>query len=79
MAGKINKTTKLEDLRGLYRAAFEEWALQVGRLDRVRESAAESGVLEEAQGRTTAAEAGYRDTRNRLAEEMTRRAVPFLS
>jgi hypothetical protein len=66
----MTEPKQTEDLQALYRTAFDEWALQVGRLDRIRGSAPEEGVLEEAQRRTVAAEASYRDLRNRLTEEM---------
>lgn len=66
----MKKLNRLEDLRSLYRSAFGEWASQTGRLHKIRDSAQESGGLEEAQERTTEAEAAYRDVRNRLVEEM---------
>ena len=66
----MNKPEQLEDLRALYRAGFQAWASQVGYLDQIQKSVPESGVLQDAQCRTIAAEAGYREVRNRLAEEM---------
>ena len=65
-----NKLTQLEDLRALYRSTFEEWALRVGRVDQMHESAQEVDGLTEARVRATEAEVGYRDVRNRLVEVM---------
>jgi len=66
----MNKFNRLEDLRSLYRSKFEEWASQVGQLDEIRDSAQEGHGFGEARQRTAQAEAGYRDVRNRLLEEM---------
>ncbi len=63
--------TQLEDLRSLYRSAFDEWASQVRRLGDIRDSVQENATLEQAQDHlTTSAEAHYRDARNRLAAVM---------
>ena len=66
----MNENKPLEDLRALYRAAFEDWTLQAGRLERLRDSAPNDSVLGDAQRRTAQAETGYREVRNRLADEM---------
>ena len=62
--------TELEDLRTLYRAAFDEWATQVRHLGSVRDSGPEGSVLAAAKFSATSAETHYREVRNRLSEEM---------
>jgi hypothetical protein len=66
----MHEPIHLEDLRALYRAAFEEWASSAGRLEQVRDSVLQDRVLEDAQFRTAEAETSYREVRNRLADEM---------
>lgn len=61
--------SKAECLRVHYREAFEQWALQVSRLQAAVESASPLGVSE-AEERVTAAEFAYRDSRDRLTNEM---------
>lgn len=59
----------LKDLRANYKGAFEEWALQVGHLQTVKQSGS-SLAIEEAEERVSTAEAAYLHTRNRLAKRM---------
>jgi hypothetical protein len=66
----MNRLKQLEELWSLYRTAFGEWASQVGRLDVIRRTAPESGVLEGERCRVAAAETRYREIRNRLVDEM---------
>ncbi len=66
----MNKLGQLEYLRSLYRSTFEEWALQVGRLDEIRDLAHEGGAVGGTQEGIASAEARYRDVRNQLASEM---------
>jgi hypothetical protein len=62
--------THSERLRADYRVAFRDWALQVGRLRALTTSADECFVVKEAEGRVEAAEVVYRDSRNRLTDDM---------
>ena len=59
---------KFEHLLTVYRAAFKEWATQVGVLDHVRQTDGESPARKSAESKTSAAEASYREARNQLAE-----------
>ena len=63
-----------ETLWGRYRSAFDEWASEVDLLSQAQD-ASESRVLMEAQRRTTAAEANYRESRERLTDSMARPAA----
>jgi hypothetical protein len=54
-----------------YRTAFADWALQVGRLQRI-DFPIGHRVRREAEGRTAAAEANYRITRDRMYVNMAR-------
>jgi len=58
------------DLWGVYRAAFKAWTVQTRRQRRILEAAPEGNIVIGATGLTTGAEAGYREARNRLTEEM---------
>ncbi len=71
----MNTSKQSEHLLSLYRAAFKEWASQVGGLDQMRQAASENGVLEDAENRTATAEARYRESRNQLTDEMARGAI----
>ena len=51
-----------------YRAAFKDWALQVERLKCI--SPATGVVVKEAQDQVKAAELLYRDTRDRLTDDI---------
>ena len=63
--------SKTDRLRELYNSAFEEWALEVNRLQAEIESAPAGGVeLKEAEDRAAAAENAYRESRDLLLEEM---------
>ena len=57
-----------ERLRKDYKGAFDEWALQVSRLQAISGSAPDG--VKEAEARTAAAEVAYRDSRDRLTEDM---------
>jgi len=53
-----------------YRAAFKDWASQVKRLKWLTTSAANRVVVKEAEDQVKTAELVYRDTRNRLSDEI---------
>jgi hypothetical protein len=57
-------------LRAHYKEAFEDWALQVNHLQAAIESEPGEAVLIAAEERAAAAEIVYRDSRDRLTEEM---------
>ena len=61
----------LEQLREDYKDAFEEWATEVNHLQTVSKCAPDGApVVQEAEGRVEAAHRSYRDSRDRLAEDM---------
>jgi hypothetical protein len=55
-----------------YRAAFKDWALQVKRLRCLITCPATGVVVKEAEDQVKAAELLYRDTRNRLTDDIKR-------
>ena len=57
----------VERLTAEYKAAFEEWAAQVGRLQALSESEPDSWVVDEVRAKADAAQAAYRETRDELA------------
>ena len=57
-----------ERLRKDYKGAFDEWALQMSRLQAIDGSSSDG--MKEAQERATAAEIAYRDSRDRLTDNM---------
>jgi hypothetical protein len=59
--------TRSKRLRAKYKGAFDEWALQVSRLQAITGSAA---AKKEAEERVAAAETSYRDSRDRLMDNM---------
>ena len=59
-----------ERLREEYRGAFNEWALQVSRLQQTEGTSPDRPIDEAAEGRAAAAETAYRRTRDRLTDEM---------
>ena len=61
---------KAERLRAHYDDAFKDWSLQVNRLQGVIESSPEGSVVNEAEERVAAAEVAYRESRDRLTDEM---------
>jgi isocitrate dehydrogenase len=65
-SGTTEEETHSEKLRKNYKGAFEEWALQVSRLQAVSDGSA----MKEAQERAAAAEIAYRDSRDRLMDDM---------
>ena len=56
-----------------YRAAFKGWALQVKRLKYLSSSSANGVVVKDAEDQVKAAELLYRDTRNRLTDDINHR------
>jgi hypothetical protein len=59
-----------ERLRADYQGAFDEWALQVSSLQAIASSASDGFVMKEAEARVAAAEIAYRDTRDRLIDDL---------
>ena len=59
-----------ERLRADYKAAFEEWVLQVNRLRALDNSARVNLIPREAEARVAAAEIAYRNSRDRLTDDM---------
>ena len=64
------ENTHSEQLRNDYKGAFSEWALQVSRLKEVAQAASDCGVVKEAAQRAAEAELAYRDSRDRLTDDM---------
>ena len=64
----MNTPQELEELRSAYRSTFREWSAQIDRLGKVPHSAEASPARIAAENQTIAAEASYREARNRLAE-----------
>jgi len=69
-SGTTEENTHSERLRRDYKGAFDEWALQVGRLQTIAASASDAGIMKEAEEQTAAAEIAYRDSRDRLTDDM---------
>ncbi len=65
-SGKVEEDTHSEKLRKDYKGAFDEWALQMSRL----QARAEGSDIGEAEERAAAAEVAYRHSRNRLTDAM---------
>jgi hypothetical protein len=65
-SGTTEEETHSEKLRKDYKGAFDEWALQVSRL----QAASDGSATKEAQERAAAAEIAYRDSRDRLMDDM---------
>ena len=63
-------TEKTDRLRADYKDAFDAWALQVSHLQAVMDSAPGGPVLSDAEERVATAETAYRDSRDRLTDEM---------
>jgi len=60
-----------ENLRKDYKEAFEAWALQMSRLQAAGDRCdMDSSDMNEAEKRAAAAEAAYRDSRDRLTDDM---------
>jgi hypothetical protein len=71
----VNSTTTDQDpnnerLREEYRGAFNEWALQVSRLQQTEGTSPDRVIDDAAEGRAAEAETAYRRTRDRLTDEM---------
>lgn len=62
--------TNSERLRADYRGAFKDWALQVNRLQGLALAAGAGSDITEAERQVEVAEAVYRDSRNRLTDDM---------
>jgi hypothetical protein len=62
-----------ERLRADYKGAFDKWASQVSRLQAITGSPSDSFVMKEAEARVAAAEIAYRNTRDRLTDDMVLR------
>ena len=58
----------LDNLRKDYKGAFDDWATEVNRLRAITDT--ESPDLKAAEERVAAAEIAYRDTRDRLTDDM---------
>ena len=67
----IEADEQIERLDAEYRGAFDEWAVQVSRLQEVRESVPGGVGAKEAADRVAAAENAYRKLRDRLAENIS--------
>lgn len=57
-------------LRADYKAAFDQWAKQVSRLQKIATSSRDTSIAQEAEARVSAAELDYRRSRDKLIEEM---------
>jgi hypothetical protein len=62
---------RIELLRGQYDTAFQTWAEETARLQRVRSNAAAAVCVEGAEMRATSAESTYRETRDQLVKELS--------
>jgi hypothetical protein len=71
----LEKDSDVERLRANYRGAFDQWALQVNEMQKVREATPCSPAMQEAEDRVEAAQTVYRDTRDRLAEDLLERSA----
>jgi hypothetical protein len=71
-SGISEVNTRSERLRKDYKGAFDEWALQVSRLQAIAGPASEatSDDMKEAEDLAAAAEIAYRDSRDRLMDDM---------
>jgi len=72
----MNETTRnapadSKRLRADYRDAFHNWAQQVSELRGAGTGADDPAAVDAAQHRAEAAETVYRESRNRLSEEMS--------
>ena len=65
-SGTTEEDTRSERLRKDYKGAFGRWALQVSRL----QAAPDGSDVKEAEERAAAAEIAYRDSRDRLTDDM---------
>jgi len=77
---EMDKEEQIERLNADYRGAFDEWAVQVSRLQEVTGSAvggsaAKDVVAKEAADRVSAAESDYRKMRNRLIDNMSNKTA----
>ena len=73
-SGTDKENAHSESLRKDYKGAFDEWALQVNRLQAIADSPEGSiidgVVMKAAEDRAAAAEIAYRDSRDRLTDDM---------
>jgi hypothetical protein len=68
---------RLESLRADYKGAFHEWALQVSRLQDAAGASPEACAVQAAEARVSAAQVDYRDSRDRLIDEMSGKTEAF--
>jgi hypothetical protein len=54
-----------------YQGAFDEWALQVNSLQAITGSPSGGFIMKDAEARVAAAEIAYRNTRDRLTDDMS--------
>jgi hypothetical protein len=66
-SAKTEEDTHSERLRKDYKGAFDEWALQISRLQAITSDGPD---VKEAEERAAAAEIAYRDSRDRLTDDM---------
>jgi hypothetical protein len=66
----VDRDGRIERLNEDYRGAFDEWAVQVSRLQEVKSSGGPA-LAKEAADRVAAAEGDYRLMRNRLTDNMS--------
>jgi len=65
-----NRVRETDRLRGLYDNAFREWAFAMSRLQEALQTGSQGLAVLEAERRSEAAEAAYRESRDRLAEAL---------
>lgn len=66
-------------LRADYRRAFREWAFRVSRMQGLQTSRVDCAALTEAGKQVEAAQLAYRDSRDRLVDDMNHREASVLS
>jgi hypothetical protein len=69
-SGTTEENRHSEKLRKDYKGAFGEWALQMSRLQAITTVAPIGSDRKEAEERASAAEIAYRDSRDRLTDDM---------
>ena len=78
MPSSTEENKRLKSLRADYKGAFDKWALQVSHLQDVTSASQaaasqEACAVKKAEARVTAAQDEYRDTRDRLIDQMSAR------
>jgi hypothetical protein len=66
----FNEGNDTDRLRVDYKGAFEEWAEEVSRWQKIARCAPGSPLMVDAEARVEIAAASYRSTRNRLIDDM---------